>query len=428
MTNINQDLQKLAKPITWFKPDPRNAKKHNKRSIQAISLSLKEFKQNKPVVALADGTVKAGNGTLQAAISLGWTELAGVVFEDEEKAMAYAIADNRSAEFSEWDDDELRISVSELMAAEIPDIERAAIVEALGFNDKEMADVLRGAAPDADAEEIPEHASGEPDSKIGMVYELGPHRLACGDSTNPEVLAAVLRGERPQMVWTDPPYGVSYVGGNHGVYSPEARLAAGGLVVMNDTLDEPSLQRLLFASLGQVYSACEDGSAIYCAAPAGPLFYVFGTVLRELDWWRQTLVWVKSSLVMGRSNYHYRHEAIFYGVKGGAAAFFTKDRTEDTVLEFDRPSRNGEHPTMKPVPLVMKCIENSSQLGWLVMDPFGGSGTTLIAAAETNRRACLIELSPSYCDVIRRRWTRWAKEHNRDLGTGALEDAPTGNR
>jgi len=133
------------------------------------------------------------------------------------------------------------------------------------------------------------------------------------------------------------------------------------------------------------------------------------------------LIWVKHSLVMGRSDYHYRHEPIFYGWVPGAAHYFVDDRTQDSVLEFDRPGRSADHPTMKPVALVAKCIENSSKPGWIVGEPFGGSGTTLIACAQTGRVARLIELDPRYVDVIRRRWTKWAKQNNRPVGTGGLE-------
>lgn len=147
----------------------------------------------------------------------------------------------------------------------------------------------------------------------------------------------------------------------------------------------------------------------------------FAITLYELGVWRQTLTWLKHHFVFGRRDYHYRHEPIFYGWTPGAAHYFVDDRTQDSVLEFDRPSRSPEHPTMKPVALVQKCIENSSKPGWLVGDPFGGSGTTLIACAQSGRVARLIELAPRYCDVIRRRWTKFATSAGVDPGAGALD-------
>lgn len=261
-------------------------------------------------------------------------------------------------------------------------------------------------------EDIPV-SDAAPDSRPGQVYELGPHRLVCGDSTKAESWALLLpNGERLQMVWTDPPYGVSYVG-----------KTADAMTIKNDALSPEQLEQFLRDALGMVVAHCLPGAVWYVASPAmcGP-FYTFCTVLNGFDIWRHTLVWVKSAFVMGHADYHYRHEPIFYGWVPGAAHYFVDDRTQDSVLEYDKPSRNGEHPTMKPVGLVAKCIENSSKRGWVVGEPFGGSGTTLIACAETGRVARLIELDPRYCDVIRRRWTKWAANNNVPAGSGALYD------
>ena len=247
-------------------------------------------------------------------------------------------------------------------------------------------------------------------SRAGEVYELGPHRLVCGDSTDPKAWASLLGGEKLRMVWTDPPYGVAYVG-----------KTADALTIENDALDPEALHAFLSAALGAAASSCVPGSVWYTAAPPGPPFGVFASVLEELSIWRHTLVWLKQRFVMGRCDYHYRHEAVFYGWTPGAAHYFVDDRTQDSVLEFDNPSRSPEHPTMKPVALVQKCIENSSRDGWLVGDPFGGSGTTLIACAQSGRVARLIELAPRYCDVIRRRWTKFARSAGVDPGPGALD-------
>lgn len=262
-------------------------------------------------------------------------------------------------------------------------------------------------------------ADAAADSRPGMVYELGPHRLVCGDSRDPAVWAQLLPGgERLQLVWTDPPYGVSIAGGPKDARN--ARFASGDTIA-NDDLNADELQVFLRAAFAVLFASTAPGAAWYVAAPAGPLFGVFGAELSALDVWRHTLVWVKQHFVFGRCDYHYRHEAIFYGWTPGAAHYFVDDRTQDSVLEFDRPSRSPEHPTMKPVALVRKCIENSSKPGWLVGEPFGGSGTTLIACAESGRVARVIELAPRYCDVIRRRWTRYAREAGIDPGPGALD-------
>lgn len=262
-----------------------------------------------------------------------------------------------------------------------------------------------------------------PDSVVGGVYELGPHRLVCGDSTTAEAWALLMGSERAQMVWTDPPYGVSVVGASK---DPRAATYRSGNTIDNDSLSPEALRTLLDDSLGITVAHAVPGAAVYVAAPAGKLQQVFGAALEMIDVWRHTLIWVKQNFVFGRSDYHYRHELIFYGWVPGSAHFFVDDRKQDSVLEIDRPnnpSRKSKdaHPTMKPVELVARCIRNSSKPGWIVVDPFGGSGTTLIASAKEGRVARLIELAPRYCDVIRRRWTTFARENKVDPGEGALE-------
>jgi DNA modification methylase len=277
---------------------------------------------------------------------------------------------------------------------------------------------------DGDPDEAPEvEEDAEPSSALGEVYELGPHRLVCGDSTDAGAWAALLGDERLQMVWTDPPYGVSYVSGRR---DPRGATYGQGDTLENDSLDEEGLERLLRDSLGMAAAHCKPGSAWYVAAPPGPLHNVFGAVLKDLGIWRRSLVWLKDQFVFGRGDYHYRHEPIFYGWVPGAAHYFTDDRTQDTILEVPRPQRTGatgrgEHPTMKPIELVARCIRNSSKPGWVIGEPFGGSGTTLLAAAKEGRVARVIELDPKYCDVIRRRWTRFARENGVDPGPGALD-------
>lgn len=251
-------------------------------------------------------------------------------------------------------------------------------------------------------------------SVLGEVYELGPHRLACGDSTDPEVWERLLGDERLQVVWTDPPYGVAYVGGT-------------GLTIQNDDLGEDALAVFLRAAFTAAKAICSPGACWYVAAPPGPKTLIFALELKALGLFRQRLVWAKDRFVLGHSDYHYRHEDLYLGYvdgpgrrgRGGDGWF--GDNAQDSVIEIARPSANREHPTMKPVALVSYCLSNSALAGWLVGDPFGGSGTTLIAAAELEMRARLIELDPRYCDVIRRRWTAWALVNDVDPGTGALE-------
>jgi site-specific DNA-methyltransferase (adenine-specific) len=228
-------------------------------------------------------------------------------------------------------------------------------------------------------------------------------------------------------VWTDPPYGVAYVGGVSHDPKYAKKREAKGLTIENDALNDDELTDFLRASLGAAFTACKDGAAWYVAAPPGPLFHCFGTVLKDLDVWRHTLAWVKSAFVFGRSDYHYQHEAIFYGWKPGAAHKWTGDRKQSSTLNFDRPkgSENPGHPTPKPVELVEYCLGNSSGRGDVVLEPFGGSGTTLIACEKTGRIARLMELDPRYVDVIVKRWQEFTGKQATRESDGKLFDEVT---
>jgi site-specific DNA-methyltransferase (adenine-specific) len=310
------------------------------------------------------------------------------------------LMDNRANDLASYDDPALADILKQLMETE-------QRLEGTGFDPDDLEQLLR----DIDAEQLPT-VMGDPDdvpedvpakTVPGDVWLLGRHRLRCGDSTSPSDLEALMNGKQADMVWTDPPYGVAIVGGAGagGRDTPaEQRLAKGGKTINNDALDKPALTQFLRDSLGNAAEHTKPGGVWYVAAPSGDLFQSFSIPLTDLGIWRHTLVWVKDSFVMGRADYHYRHEAIFYGWKPGAAHKEPPDRKQDSVWEIARPKRNAEHPTMKPVALIERAITNSSNYGELVLDPFGGSGSTLIAAEQTNRTAYLMELDPHYCDVI----------------------------
>jgi site-specific DNA-methyltransferase (adenine-specific) len=259
---------------------------------------------------------------------------------------------------------------------------------------------------DDEAPEVPE----DPVSQLGEIYELGAHRLMCGDSTDGDQVLKLMDGEMADLVWTDPPYGVSYVG-----------KTSDALKIDNDDLDPAGLETFLRLAFNQAFNASRPGAAWFIAAPPGPLFIPFGIVLLELGVWRQTLVWLKNSLVLGRSDYHYRHESICYGWKPGALHTEPPNRKGDTIWEFDRPSSSREHPTMKPIPLIEQAIKNHTNQKNVVLDLFGGSGSTIIASAKTGRVCRMMELDPKYCDVIRKRWTQWATENGQEVGSGGLK-------
>lgn len=261
--------------------------------------------------------------------------------------------------------------------------------------------VLEGdVEPEEPIPDLPKKAITKP----GDLWTLGDHRVLCGDATKAEDVVQVLNASPARILWTDPPYGVDYVGSFSHKMSPAKRRAMGGLTIKGDDSDEEALEELLRSSLTIAMQHCKKGSAWYLCSPPGPLHFCFLKVLRELGVWRSTLVWVKHSLVMGRGDYHYRHESILYGWVPGAKHYFTKDRTQDSVMEFPRPTVSKEHPTMKPVALVEQCLANSSRRGWLCFDPFLGSGTTLIAAEQLGRRCYGLEIEPKYVDVSIERW------------------------
>lgn len=377
------ELKVVSVAISSLKLDGRNARAHSDKNIIAIKKSLEKFGQRKPIVIDKNKTVIAGNGTLTAAQGLGWETISVVEVPedwDADTIKAYALADNRTAELAEWHEDVLAEILLELDESgwDLGDI---------GF------ELPQTVASEGDEEgELPEPPE-DPKTKIGDVWQLGEHRLFCGDATFEGSYKKLLGDEKVDMVWTDPPYGVAYVG-----------KTKDALTIENDTLNHAQLTEFLRNAFTNIKEATKPGACWYVAAPSGDLFQAFSIPLFELEVWRHTLVWVKDTLVMGRADYHYRHESIFYGWTPGAAHQTPPDRKQDTVWEIPRPKANKEHPTMKPIELITRSIGNSSLARNLVLDPFGGSGSTLIAAEQTKRRARLMELDPKYCDVIITRW------------------------
>ena len=393
---IAADLHALQVPIDTLRQLPGNPRRGD---VDAVAASLQRFGQRKPIVARADGTITAGNHTWQAAKQLGWDEIAVVrVDDDDATASAFALADNRTAELGSYDD--------ALLLDLIQSIDDKDLLADTGWSDDAVADLLAQIGSDLPDLPPPDEAAeppAEPLTKPGDVWILGGHRVVCGDATDVLAYDSLLGDDKADCVWTDPPYGVAIVGGNHSL-SPEERKAAGGKTIENDALSISELEDFLRSALGAAIAACRPGSAWYVSAPHGPIGIAFSVVLTELSVWRHSLVWVKDSLVMGRSDYHYRHEPIYYGWTPGGPHDWFGDRSQTTVIEIPRPRRNAEHPTMKPVELITRCLNNSAPRGGLVLDPFGGSGSTLLACEYTGRKGRLIELDPRYVDVICRRW------------------------
>lgn len=386
-------------PVEKVRPYPGNPRK-NEAAVAKVAASLQEFGWQQPIVVDKEFVVIAGHTRLLAALQLGHGKVPVHVAEHLTPAQvrAYRIADNRIGQEAEWDD---ALLTQELMALSAEGFDLVKT----GFDDDELTKLLTAGPdilPGADLDDVPEPPP-EPITKPGNRIILGRHTLVCGDSTDAGAWDLLLAGRQAGMVWTDPPYGVGY-----GEKNAMLNKRDGGnrieTDIENDSLTAKNLQDFLRSALSLAWANTRAGGAWYVASPPGEPFQEFATVLRELAVWRHTLVWLKDQFVLGRTDYHYRHESIFYGWKEGAAHTWNGGRSQDSVLEVPRPRANKEHPTMKPVALIQRCIENSSNTDDLIVDPFGGSGSTLLSAEACGRSAALIELSPAYCDVIVKRW------------------------
>lgn len=404
---IAPDLLPLARPIASLREDPQNARKHDKRNLDAIAKSLSEFGQRKPVVALADGTVVAGNGTLAAARSLGWSDIAVATFEDEQKAKAYAVADNRAGELATWDDD--------LLVAALSGIDEG-LRAACGFSAAELERLLHVEGR-GDGDDVPE-APAEPTTKRGDLWLLGEHRLLCGDSTNAADVARVLDGDAPRLLLTDPPYGVEL--------DMEWRDRAGlnGLGPAQSSYMQRAEGHTNTAISGDTRA---DWSEAFELVPSLDTAYVWhasafsvevGIGLRRIGFeLKQQIIWRKPHFALSRQHYHWQHEPCWYARKDGAAKF-RGSRDQSTIWDAASPKmlmnpagereEKVDHPTQKPIALYVRPIENHLEQGECFYEPFGGSGTAIVAAEQTGRRCRAVELDPKYVDVIVARFEKFS--------------------
>lgn len=362
-----------------------NNRTHPQQQIDRIANSISLFGFNQPIVVDESNTILVGHGRWAAAKKLGMVK-APVLLRaglSEADKRAYRILDNKLQNDSSWDLNNLELELGFLE-------DNAFDLAEYGLDD------LKSLFPDLPDPEVQEDdgAGALPEEtylKLGDVIELGPHKVFCADIASfDEDLSS------PADMWiTDPPYGVSYVG-----------KTKDALKIQNDDLSQDGLRQLWDAATDYALRNIRVGGACYASVPAGPPSFIFFSCWLERDVFRQELCWIKDSMVLGRSDYHYKHEPILYGWKPGAAHFFTKDRTRVSTLEYARPKRSSEHPTMKPVELWAELIRNSSPAGGTVLDTFLGSGTTLIAADQLNRICYGMEISPKYCQVILERYQK----------------------
>jgi DNA modification methylase len=368
---------KQVSVLQEYENNPRN----NDEAIKAVANSIREFGFKVPIVITSDNVIIAGHTRLKASVSLGLEEVPCIVADDlnEAQIKAFRLADNKTAELATWDLSRLE---EELAGIDM---------DMLQFGFEEMEELLPDNAADDDFDiddEIPEI----PFSEIGDIYELGPHRLMCGDSTDAKQVETLLDGNTVDMLFTDPPYNVDYEG------------TAGK--IKNDKMEDDTFYLFLYSAFQNMFNHTKLGGAVYvCHADTEGLnfrnaFKNAGFKLAEC------LIWVKNALVLGRQDYHWRHEPILYGWKEGAAHYFVDDRSQDTIWEYNKPRKNEEHPTMKPLELVGKAISNSSRRHESVLDLFGGSGSTMIAADQLDRKSYLMELDEKFIDVIVKRYIK----------------------
>lgn len=372
-------------------PYARNSRTHSDSQVAQIAASIKEFGFTNPVLIDGDGGIIAGHGRVMAARKLKLTEVPCIRLAHltETQKRAYVIADNKLAMNSGWDNEMLKLEFAELT-------DEGFDLDLIGFSEDELAEILK------DPEQLTEGLTDEdavpeipidPVSKPGDVWIMGKHRLMCGDSTSIEALESLCAGQLVDMWLTDPPYNVAYEG-----------KTKDALTIKNDSMGNDDFRQFLRDCYVAADAVMKPGAVFYIwhADSEG---YNFRGAAQDAGWKvRQCLIWKKSSMVMGRQDYHWKHEPCLYGWKEGAGHLWATDRKQTTILEFDKPSRNGEHPTMKPVALFEYQLLNNTKGGDIVLDSFGGSGTTLLAAEKNGRIARLMELDPKYCDVIVKRW------------------------
>jgi DNA modification methylase len=377
-------------------PYARNPRR-NEKAILKVAASIKEYGFRQPIVVDEELVIIAGHTRLQAAQQLGLKKIPIHIATGLTAAQvkAYRLADNRTHEDSEWDE--------ELLAIELGDLKELGFdLDLTGFDAIELEELLDGAAMDGltDDDEVPE-APDVPVSKDGDVWLLGDHRLICGDSTKEKTMKKLMGDDLADMVFTDPPYNVDYG------QTMKDNLRGNKRKIKNDNLGD-EFHKFLFDACTHMVGVCKG--AMYVCMSSSELHTLFAAFTEAGGKWSTFIIWGKNHFTMGRSDYQRQYEPILYGWPEGNKHFWCGDRNQSDLWHHDKPTVNDLHPTMKPVELVCHAIENSSKSRDIVLDSFGGSGTTLIACEKLKRQARMIELDPIYVDVIVKRWEDFTGE------------------
>ncbi|EGO8220317.1 TPA: ParB N-terminal domain-containing protein [Enterococcus faecalis] len=380
-------VQKTEDLIPYEK-NPR----HNEGAITAVAKSIEKFGFKVPIVVDASNVIVNGHTRLKAAKYLGLKEVPTIIADDltPEQIKAFRLADNKVGEIATWDEELLNAELDELA-----DLDLDFDMTEFGFD---LPDI-EGEEVEVIEDEFEEELPAEPISKLGDIYHLGRHRLMCGDSTNSLEVEKLMGNKKADLLITDPPYNVAYEG-----KGKEA------LTIKNDSKETNEFHSFLYEAFSAAINNMKLGSSFYVWYASSEVVN-FHTALEEAGFLvKQELIWNKNSMVLSRQDYHWKHEPCLYGWASGGSHSWYSDRKQTTILNFDRPTVNKEHPTMKPVALFDYQIKNSSKQGDCILDLFGGSGTTLIACEQNEREAYLMELDPRYVDVIIARWEAFTGE------------------
>ena len=373
--------KRLLVEITPYPNNPRR----NDSAVESVAESIKQCGYIAPIIVDEDGVILAGHTRYKALQKLGRTECEVIVKEGltEEQKRKYRLLDNKTNELADWDYD--------LLAEELGGLDFGDLDLDWGIDMEEAPEVAEDNYEVAPPEETK--------SKPGDIYQLGRHRLMCGDSTSLDDVETLANGQKIDMLLTDPPYGVDYTG-----------KTKDALKIENDNRGDDEFIEFLTKAFEAADNVMKPGAVFY-VWHAILKTYAFESACHNVGWEvRQVLIWVKNSMVLGRQDYQWKHEPCIYGWKEGASHLWASDRKQTTVLEFARPTRNAEHPTMKPVLLFDYQIKNNTKGGDVVLDLFAGSGTTMIAAEQNGRTAYLMEKDPRYVDVIIDRWEKFTGE------------------
>ena len=389
-------------------PYARNSRTHSEQQVSQIAASIKEWGWTTPVLIDEEGAIIAGHGRVLAAQKLGIDEVPTMAATGWTKAQkqAYVLADNQLPQNAGWDMDLLSVEMKDLDAEGFD-------LSLMGFNDDMMADMLKDETEGlTDEDDVPEVDFGNIVTVEGDVWILGDHRLMCGDSTSIDAVDKLMGGVKADMVFTDPPYNIDY--GN--IKHPKFKVRA----IENDNMTGANFANFCAAFVSCIVASCNG--CVYVFGPPGPDGRIMFTALDAALHCSTTIVWNKDRFTLGRGKYQNKYEPCWFGWNGSGASFID-DRKLTNVWDFPRPSRSDLHPTMKPVALVENAVGHASNVGGVILDLFGGSGTTMIACETLSRNSRLMELDPKYCDVIVKRWCEFTGKDAINQATG--EKFPT---